>query len=75
MGGILQLGRLGSLFREGYLFIKRARSSVGSVSRFRLQFRGGSPTPTFIELERLGPLVELPRERSGTRGALWLFAG
>jgi hypothetical protein len=66
----------GAYFREGYLFIKRAAVISGAqYPDFGCNFEVFT-NPDFIELETLGPLVELPPgEVVEHVERWWLFAG
>jgi len=75
MGGIYNSAGWGAYFREGYLFIKRATVISGArYPDFGCNFEVFT-NPDFIELETLGPLVELrPGEVVGHVERWWLFA-
>ena len=74
MGGIYNATGWGAYFRDGYLFVKRA--AVISDARypdFGCNFEVFT-NPEFIELETLGPLVELqPGEMVEHVERWWLF--
>jgi hypothetical protein len=76
MGGIYNSAGWGAYFREGYLFIKRAAVIGGAqYPDFGCNFEVFA-NPDFIELETLGPLVELkPGEVAEHMERWWLFAG
>lgn len=76
MGGIYNSAGWGAYFREGYLFIKRATVISGALyPDFGCNFEVFT-NPEFIELETLGPLVELrPGEVVEHVEQWWLFAG
>jgi hypothetical protein len=76
MGGIYNSAGWGAYFREGYLFIKRAAVIGGArYPDFGCNFEVFT-NPDFIELETLGPLVELkPGEVVEHVERWWLFAG
>jgi hypothetical protein len=76
MGGIYNSAGWGAYFREGYLFIKRAAVISGArYPDFGCNFEVFT-NPDFIELETLGPLVELPPgEVVEHVERWWLFAG
>jgi hypothetical protein len=75
MGGIYNAAGWGAYFEAGELFIKR--SAVASAHRYH-DFGCNFQTftnPEFIELETLGPLVELqPGESVEHEEHWWLFA-
>ena len=75
MGGIYNSAGWGAYFRQGYLFVKRA--AVISDARypdFGCNFEVFT-NPAFIELETLGPLVELrPGGVAEHVERWWLFA-
>jgi len=76
MGGIYNTAGWGAYFREGYVFIKRAAViSRAQYPDFGCNFEVFT-NPDFIELETLGPLVELrPGETVEHVERWWLFAG
>jgi len=76
MGGIYNSAGWGAYFRQGYLFIKRAAVISGArYPDFGCNFEVFT-NPDFIELETLGPLVELrPGEVVEHVERWWLFAG
>ena len=76
MGGIYNSAGWGAYFREGSLFIKRAAVISGAqYPDFGCNFEVFT-NPDFIELETLGPLVELrPGEVVEHVENWWLFAG
>ena len=76
MGGIYNSAGWGAYFREGCLFIKRAAVISGArYPDFGCNFEVFT-NPGFIELETLGPLVELPPgEVVEHVERWWLFAG
>jgi hypothetical protein len=76
MGGIYNAAGWGAYFRDGLLFVKRA----GVISGARYPDFGCNfevfTNPDFIELETLGPVVELqPGEAVEHVERWWLFAG
>ncbi len=76
MGGIFNSAGWGAYFRDGYLFVKRA-AVIGDAQYpdFGCNFEVFT-NPAFIELETLGPLVELqPGETVEHVERWWLFAG
>ena len=76
MGGIYNPAGWGAYFRQGSLFVKRA-AAIGGVQYpdFGCNFEVFT-NPDFIELETLGPLVELrPGEVVEHQEHWWLFAG
>ncbi|MGA2413693.1 MAG: hypothetical protein ABSF59_04555 [Candidatus Sulfotelmatobacter sp.] len=76
MGGIYNSAGWGAYFRKGYLFVKRAPVVGGArYPDFGCNFEVFSNSD-FLELETLGPLVELqPRETVEHVENWWLFAG
>ncbi|HXW92118.1 MAG TPA: hypothetical protein VEK33_16330 [Terriglobales bacterium] len=76
MGGIYNPAGWGAYFRHGYLFVKRAAVIRGArYPDFGCNFEAFT-NPDFIELETLGPLVELrPGEVVEHVERWWLFAG
>ena len=76
MGGIYNPAGWGAYFRDGYLFIKRAAVISGAqYPDFGCNFEVFANSD-FIELETLGPLVELrPGEVVEHVERWWLFAG
>jgi len=76
MGGIFNSAGWGAYFRNGYLFVKRAAVIGGArYPDFGCNF-GVFRTPDFLELETLGPLVQLrPREVVEPVECWWLFSG
>jgi hypothetical protein len=76
MGGIYNAAGWGAYFRQGYLFVKRAAVMSGAqYPDFGCNFEVFT-NPEFIELETLGPLVELqPGEVVEHVERWWLFAG
>jgi len=76
MGGIYNPAGWGAYFRQGYLFVKRAAVIGGAqYPDFGCNFEVFT-NPDFIELETLGPLVELrPGEVVEHEEHWWLFAG
>jgi hypothetical protein len=76
MGGIYNSAGWGAYFRQGYLFVKRAAVISGArYPDFGCNFEVFT-NPDFIELETLGPLVELrPGEVVEHVEHWWLFAG
>jgi hypothetical protein len=75
MGGIYNSSGWGAYFREGYLFAKRAAVINGArCPDFGCNFEVFT-NPEFLELETLGPLVELqPGEAVEHLEHWWLFA-
>lgn len=75
MGGIYNSAGWGAYFRKGYLFVKRAAVIRGArYPDFGCNFEVFT-NPDFIELETLGPLVELrPGEVVEHVERWWLFA-
>ncbi len=75
MGGIYNSAGWGAYFRQGYLFVKRAAVITGArYPDFGCNFEVFT-NPDFIELETLGPLVELrPGEVVEHVEHWWLFA-
>jgi len=76
MGGIYNPAGWGAYFRRGCLFVKRAAVIGGAqYPDFGCNFEVFT-NPDFIELETLGPLVELrPGEVVEHEEHWWLFAG
>ncbi len=76
MGGIYNPAGWGAYFRRGHLFVKRAAVISGArYPDFGCNFEVFT-NPDFIELETLGPLVELrPGEVVEHVERWWLFAG
>jgi hypothetical protein len=76
MGGIFNSEGWGAYYRKSSLFIKRAEVIRGAeYPDFGCNFETFT-NPEFIELETLGPLVELqPGETVEHRETWWLFAG
>ncbi|MGA8149699.1 MAG: hypothetical protein WB952_01885 [Terriglobales bacterium] len=76
MGGIFNSAGWGAYFREGHLFVKRAAIIPGGqYPDFGCNFEVFT-NPDFIELETLGPLVELqPGETAEHVEHWWLFTG
>lgn len=76
MGGIYNSAGWGAYYKKGYLFIKRAAVLSGAqYPDFGCNFEVFT-NPDFIELETLGPLVELqPEETVEHEERWWLFAG
>jgi hypothetical protein len=76
MGGIYNPAGWGAYFRRGYLFVKRAAVIGGAqYPDFGCNFEVFT-NPDFIELETLGPLLELrPGQVVEHREHWWLFAG
>ena len=74
MGGIYNTAGWGAYFNEGYLFVKRATVISGArYPDFGCNFEVFT-NPDFLELETLGPLVELqPGEVVEHREHWWLF--
>jgi hypothetical protein len=75
MGGVYNSAGWGAYFRQGYLFVKRAAVITGArYPDFGCNFEVFT-NPDFIELETLGPLVELrPGEVVEHVERWWLFA-
>jgi hypothetical protein len=75
MGGIYNSAGWGAYFRQGYLFVKRAAVIGGAqYPDFGCNFEVFN-NPEFIELETLGPLVELaPGAVAEHVEHWWLFA-
>jgi hypothetical protein len=75
MGGIYNSAGWGAYFRQGYLFVKRAAVISGAqYPDFGCNFEVFT-NPDFIELETLGPLVELaPGAVAEHVEHWWLFA-
>jgi hypothetical protein len=75
MGGIYNSAGWGAYFRQGYLFVKRAAVISGAqYPDFGCNFEVFT-NPKFIELETLGPLVELvPGAVAEHVEHWWLFA-
>jgi hypothetical protein len=75
MGGIYNSAGWGAYFRQGQLFVKRATVITGaSYPDFGCNFEVFT-NPDFIELETLGPLIELrPGEMVEHVERWWLFA-
>jgi hypothetical protein len=75
MGGIYNSAGWGAYFRQGYLFVKRAAVISGArYPDFGCNFEVFT-NPEFLELETLGPLVELqPGEVVEHSEHWWLFA-
>jgi hypothetical protein len=75
MGGIYNSAGWGAYFRQGYLFVKRAAVIGGAqYPDFGCNFEVFT-NPEFIELETLGPLVELrPGDVVEHVEHWWLFA-
>jgi hypothetical protein len=75
MGGIYNSAGWGAYFRQGYLFVKRAAVISGAqYPDFGCNFEVFT-NPEFIELETLGPLVELvPGAVAEHVEHWWLFA-
>src|SRR5208337_2761170 len=75
MGGIYNSAGWGAYFRQGYLFVKRAAVIRGApYPDFGCNFEVFT-NPDFIELETLGPLVELrPGDVVEHVERWWLFA-
>jgi len=76
MGGIFNPGAWGAHFRRGTLFVKRARVMAGA------RYPDGGcnfelfTNPEFLEVETLGPLVDLkPGETAEHVEQWWLFDG
>jgi len=76
MGGIYNACGWGAYFRRGLLFVKRAAIIPGAqYPDFGCNFEVFT-NPDFIELETLGPLVELrPGEKAEHIEQWWLFPG
>jgi hypothetical protein len=76
MGGIYNSAGWGAYFRQGYLFVKRAAVMRGApYPDFGCNFEVFT-NPDFIELETLGPLVELRPGEVVEHEERWqLFAG
>jgi hypothetical protein len=76
MGGIYNAAGWGAYFRQGQLFIKRAAVIGGAqYPDFGCNFEVFT-NPDFIELETLGPLVELqPGDTAEHVEHWWLFDG
>ena len=76
MGGIYNAAGWGAYFRDGYLFVKRAAIiSDARYPDFGCNFEVFT-NPDFLELETLGPLVELrPGEVVEHIECWWLFSG
>ena len=76
MGGIYNSSGWGAYYRNGHLFIKRAAVISGAqYPDFGCNFEVFA-NPDFIELETLGPLVELqPGQTAEHVECWWLFAG
>jgi hypothetical protein len=75
MGGIYNSAGWGAYFKEGYLFVKRAAVIRGAqYPDFGCNFEVFT-NPAYVELETLGPLVELgPGEVVEHVEHWWLFA-
>jgi len=75
MGGIYNSAGWGAYFRQGYLFVKRAAVIRGArYPDFGCNFEVFT-NPDFIELETLGPVVELQRGETVEHvERWWLFA-
>jgi len=76
MGGIHNSAGWGAYFRDGSLFVKRARVIAGGrYPDFGCNFEVFT-NPEFLELETLGPMVELqPGDTVEHVERWWLFAG
>jgi hypothetical protein len=76
MGGIYNCAGWGAYFRDGYLFVKRAAViGDGRYPDFGCNFEVFT-NPDFLELETLGPVVELrPGETAEHAERWWLFGG
>jgi hypothetical protein len=71
MGGIYNSCEWGAYYRQGYLFVKRARVIEGArYPDFGCNFELFT-NPDYLELETLGPLTELQPGQSVSHQEVW----